>query len=170
MAFKPSDWQTTGLPIVRIQNLTNPNAVYNYFQGNIPDRYILANGDLLISWSATLDVFFWMGGRAVLNQHIFKAMPFLDLVNKSFLYFVLKISMETLRDQTHGATMTHVTRPVFEATLVPLPPLDEQHRIVARLEEQMAAAEHARREAESQAEATAAITDALLRDAFPSAL
>ena len=170
MAFKPSDWQPTGLPIVRIQNLTNPNAAYNCFQGNIQDKYLIEDGDLLISWSATLDVFFWVGGRAVLNQHIFKAIPAASLVDKSFLYFMLKISMGTLRDQTHGATMTHVTRPVFEATLVPLPPLDEQQRIVARLEEQMAAAERTQREAKAQVEAMAAISAALLRDAFPARL
>ena len=53
---------------------------------------------------------------------------------------------------------------------IPLPPLDEQRRIVARLDELMAAAERAQRAAEAQAEAAAAIPAALLRDAFAAAV
>ena len=53
---------------------------------------------------------------------------------------------------------------------IPLPPLDEQRRIVARIDEQMAAAELARRAAEGQAEAAAAVPAALLRSAFAGAL
>ena len=34
-AFKPEDWNTEGLPIIRIQNLNNENAPYNYYNKNI---------------------------------------------------------------------------------------------------------------------------------------
>lgn len=52
-AFKPSDWGTTGIPIVRIQNLNDPAAPYNYFSGDIEDKYVLHGGELLFSWSGT---------------------------------------------------------------------------------------------------------------------
>lgn len=71
-AFKPSDWSNEGLPIIRIQNLTNSINDIHYYNGNIEDKYRITTGDILISWSATIDVFEWLNGDAVLNQHIFK--------------------------------------------------------------------------------------------------
>lgn len=44
-AFKPTDWSEKGLPIVRIQNLNDVNAPYNYFSGNIEDKYVLVGGN-----------------------------------------------------------------------------------------------------------------------------
>ena len=56
-AFKPSDWTKTGLPIVRIAQITNPTAEPNRYNGDDVDkRHIIDNGDLLFSWSATLAV------------------------------------------------------------------------------------------------------------------
>lgn len=75
-AFKPSDWGTKGIPIVRIQNLSNESAPFNYASMDIDDCFKLINGDLLVSWSATLKSFIWMRGEAYLNQHIFKVYLF----------------------------------------------------------------------------------------------
>src|SRR5579862_2979642 len=75
-AFKPSDWTTNGLPIVRIQNLNNPLAPFNHFDGGVDDRYRLNGGELLFAWSGTPGTSFgahiWNRGEAVLNQHIFR--------------------------------------------------------------------------------------------------
>ena len=38
-AFKPDDWSVDGRPIVRIQNLTNPDASFNRFEGELDQRY-----------------------------------------------------------------------------------------------------------------------------------
>ncbi|MEM3751740.1 MAG: restriction endonuclease subunit S, partial [Candidatus Bathyarchaeia archaeon] len=43
--FSPKDWKDKGLPIIRIQNLNDPDAQFNYFDGDIEDRYIVENGD-----------------------------------------------------------------------------------------------------------------------------
>jgi type I restriction enzyme S subunit len=71
-AFKPEDWGASGLPIIRIQNLTDPNKPYNLTERKVPPKYLVINGDILVSWSATIDVFEWSQGDALLNQHIFK--------------------------------------------------------------------------------------------------
>ena len=52
-AFKPTQWGDTGIPIIRIQNLNNPVAPYNYFDGDVPYKYLVKKGDILISWSAS---------------------------------------------------------------------------------------------------------------------
>ena len=74
-AFKPTDWGQIGLPIVRIQNLNNAEAPFNYFAGNRSENFLIDTGDLLFAWSGTPGTSFgahvWRGGRAWLNQHIF---------------------------------------------------------------------------------------------------
>lgn len=132
-AFKPSDWSTSGLPIIRIQNLTGTSDTYNYFDGELAERYRVQTGDLLISWSASLGAFVWKHGEAWLNQHIFKVANISPTVNQDFLYYAVQFYIELLTGQTRGSTMKHIVRKAFLATQLPLPPLPEQRRIAAVL-------------------------------------
>ncbi|MBP8972300.1 MAG: restriction endonuclease subunit S [Anaerolineae bacterium] len=132
-AFKPSQWSDKGLPIVRIQNLTGTSEVFNCFEGELPTKYLLRDGDLLISWSASLGVFRWYGGDAWLNQHIFKVVNIRESVDGSFLQFVVRYHIGLLTQKTRGSTMRHVVRETFLETAMPLPPLPEQRRIAAVL-------------------------------------
>lgn len=131
-AFKSSEWSTTGRPIIRIQDLTGSNNNPNYFEGDLPDRFVVRPGDLLISWSATLGAYIWEGTEGVLNQHIFKVRSHID---KKFHYYLVRYVLDELERQAHGSGMVHVTRGVFDATPVLLPPKAEQQRIVALLDQ-----------------------------------
>ena len=165
-AFKPDEWSNTGLPIIRIQNLTSIGAPFNHFVGVIDQCHLVQDGDLLISWSATLDVFLWLRGSAVLNQHIFKVDEQAQLVRRDYLYFAVREAMEEIRSLVHGATMRHITKPEFEAIEIPLPPLPEQKRIAAILNEQMAAVDKTRAAAQARLEAVKALPAAFLRKVF----
>jgi len=131
-AFKPSDWQKRGLPIIRIQNLTNSNNDFNYFQGEIDEKYIVQEGDILFAWSATIDIFKWKGTKAVLNQHIFKVIP-KERIEKYFLYYAIKRFLNRIRKKVHGSTMKHFRRGELENNYLPLPSLPEQRRITSIL-------------------------------------
>lgn len=131
-AFKPEQWETKGRPIIRIQNLTGSSDTVNYFSGDLDNRYFVINGDLLISWSASLDAFIWNRGEAWLNQHIFKVDNIHQNCDKGYLYFALKHIIGSIRAKTRGSTMKHITRKEFVATPVALPPLPEQ-RAIARV-------------------------------------
>ena len=71
-AFKPQDRGDAGLPIIRIQDLTGNSYDKGFYDGEYPSKIEINNGDVLISWSASLGVYLWNGGKALLNQHIFK--------------------------------------------------------------------------------------------------
>lgn len=71
-AFKPQDWSDEGIPIIRIQDLTGNSYQANRYNGEYASKYEVNDGDVLISWSASLGVYIWHGEKAVLNQHIFK--------------------------------------------------------------------------------------------------
>jgi type I restriction enzyme S subunit len=130
-AFKPTEWKDEGKPIIRIQNLNNHDARFNYSPVEHEEKYIVKNGDLLFAWSASLGAYIWHGQDAWLNQHIFKVLPH---INKSFLYYLLTDVTAGLYAKSHGSGMVHVTKGKFESTEVIIPPLPEQHRIVAKIE------------------------------------
>lgn len=132
-AFKPTEWEETGKPIIRIQNLNDQDAKFNYSSMIHEDKYLVNHGDLLFAWSASLGAYIWNGQDAWLNQHIFKVHP-LKCVDKKFLYYLLTDVTAGLYAKAHGSGMVHVTKGKFEATSVFLPPLSEQHRIVAKIE------------------------------------
>ena len=133
MAFKPKDWFDTGLPIIRIQNLNGSND-YNYFNGEAKDKYYVKDGDILISWSASLDVYKWNRGDAILNQHIFNTNIKFDAVDYNFFYHTIKYSLTEIIKNLHGVGIKHITKGKFENIDIPLPPLSEQQRIVSKLD------------------------------------
>jgi type I restriction enzyme, S subunit len=73
--FKPRDWSTVELPIVRIAQMTDPSASFDYYPHPLSSDYCIDTGDLLFSWSATLSAMIWKRGPMYLNQHIFKVVP-----------------------------------------------------------------------------------------------
>jgi type I restriction enzyme S subunit len=132
-AFKSEDWGQSGLPIIRIQNLTDKAKPFNHCAKRVEDRYLVNDGDLLVSWSATLGSFVWDRGPAVLNQHIFKVIPDYALIEKEFLHYLILANLRVLAEHTHGIAMKHITKAKFEKIEVSVPPLCEQQRIVARI-------------------------------------
>ena len=131
-AFKSSDWSEAGRPIIRIQNLTGSGSKYNHFRGQVDQRHAVSDGDLLVSWAATLGVYVWRGPEAVLNQHIFKVESH---ISARFHRWLLESAVTDLYRQAHGSGMVHITKKKFEQTPVKLPPAAEQERIVDAIEE-----------------------------------
>lgn len=136
MAFKPTDWGNEGRPIIRIQNLTDLSRPFNFTTRSVEQKFKVQDGDILVSWSATLDAFIWRGPEAVLNQHIFKVIPNRNVVSDAFLFYQLKHVIEEMwrGEHTHGSTMMHINRGPFLAHPFWIAPLPEQHLIVAAIE------------------------------------
>ncbi len=139
-AFKPTEWSAAGRPIIRIQNLNNPKAGFNYYAGPLPEKFSVTTGDLLFAWSGTPGTSFgahvWKGPDAWLNQHIFKVVFPEKVFAKTFLQLAINQNLSQYIGVAHGgAGLAHITKGKFESSSIPLPPLPEQKRIVAKIEE-----------------------------------
>jgi len=133
-AFKPSHWGEAGRPIIRIQNLTDEDKAFNRTTLEVDNDLTVRPGEILVSWSATLDAFIWKRETAVLNQHIFRVVPEPRLVHPTFLFHLLRRSIWQMKEteHLHGSTMKHINRGPFLAHVIKLPPLHEQTRIVEK--------------------------------------
>ncbi|MEX0704715.1 MAG: restriction endonuclease subunit S [Planctomycetales bacterium] len=139
-AFKPTQWTTEGMPIIRIQNLNNSDAPFNYCSEELPDKYRVRHGDLLFAWSGTPGTSFgahiWHGEDAWLNQHIFKVIFDREQVDPHFLQLTINQNLDSYIRQAHGgAGLAHITKGRFEASRLRIAPHNEQQRIVAKIEE-----------------------------------
>ena len=137
-AFKKEEWSTTGLPIIRIQNLNNLDAPFNYFNGEYENDVLVESGDLLFSWSGTVGTSFgshlWDREPGVLNQHIYK-ITFKSDVIKSYAFYALRYITAEIEKSVSGAVgLTHITKEKLIEFTIPVPPLPEQQRIVAILD------------------------------------
>lgn len=128
--FKPSDWGTEGRPILRIQDLSGSNSEPNRFDGEIDPRYMIRRGVILISWSASLGVYRWIGEDAWLNQHIFKVEVDRKRLREDFFVWLAEWFIAEMDREAHGSTMQHLTADAFGGFPVLLPP-DPQQRTIA---------------------------------------
>lgn len=131
--FKPSDWKSSGLPIIRIQNL-NGSKDFNFYQGKVEDKWLVEPGQILFAWAGVKGVSFgpkvWNGPRGVLNQHIFKVHP-KPGAQKSWLYLALLDVTRRIEDNAHGfkSSLLHVRRDDILDQEVAVPPEQEQLKI-----------------------------------------
>ena len=168
-AFKPIEWETTGKPIIRIQNLTNSSTEINRTTKTFEEKYSVRAGDLLFAWSASLGAYIWNGEDGWLNQHIFKVIPKKD-ISKKYLYYYLLHVVDQLYAKAHGSGMVHITIKPFKATTIPLPPLPEQQRIVDRIESLFAKLDEAKQKAQDALDSFETRKAAILHKAFTGEL
>ncbi len=140
-AFKSTEWRDEGLPIIRIQNLKDPEAPFNYFQGDLKEQHRVTSGELLFAWSGTPGTSFgahiWPGPDAALNQHIFNIRFDRDAIDPKYFLYALNQNVTRYVEQAQGGVgLAHITKSKFLASTIPLAPVAQQKRIVAEIEKQ----------------------------------
>lgn len=121
-AFKPSDWDTKGKPIIKIKEMGSgitADTPRNRGEG-IPAKYIVTAGDILFSWSATLSAMIWDEEDGLLNQHLFKVIPHNGISREFILQSILK-ALDEFSNLTTGSTMKHIQRGKLKEVFVNVP-------------------------------------------------
>ncbi|WP_019568833.1 restriction endonuclease subunit S [Thioalkalivibrio sp. ALMg13-2] len=138
-AYKKNELLLSGrYPVLRVGNFfTNQSWYYSDLELD-SDKYC-DNGDLLYAWSASFGPRIWEGGKVIFHYHIWKVEFDQSRIDRKFLYYWFDWDKEKIKkEQGVGTTMIHVTKGAMEQRAVDLPPLPEQKRIVAILDEAFA--------------------------------
>jgi type I restriction enzyme S subunit len=110
------------LPIIKIREI-NSGIDENTERANtkIDPKYIVKNGDILFSWSGSLELVAWSGGDGILNQHIFKVTS--EIYPKWFYFYCIKKYLQYFRAVASGkaTTMGHIQRHHLTETTVAIP-------------------------------------------------
>lgn len=110
------------LPVIKIVEMHNGiTSNTEYVRDDIPLKNIIDTGDILFSWSASLEVTLWKGKKAGLNQHIFKVVP--KFYPKYYIYMQLSAYIINFIKiaETRKTTMGHITIDHLKQSKILLP-------------------------------------------------
>ncbi len=100
-----------GLPVIKIKEMrTGITESSDYATAAVPVKYIIAPGDVLFSWSGSLDVVIWSGDKGILNQHLFKVTS--ESYPQWFYYYWIKHYLNEFVGiaDDKATTMGHIQR------------------------------------------------------------
>ena len=118
----PPENDGTDLPVLKIAQLNRGTADGGSFASNkIAEKYVVNDGDVIFSWSASLMVKIWTGGKAALNQHLFKVTS--SKYERWFQYFWCKHHLEkfTAIAKSKATTMGHIQRKHLDEAKIVIP-------------------------------------------------
>ncbi|AJY60672.1 hypothetical protein IMAU60212_01543 [Lactobacillus helveticus] len=114
------------LPVIKITEMHDGFTTNTEFvRDSISKDHIINNGDILFSWSASLETMIWNNGKGGLNQHIFKVIP-KDQFSLHYVYQTLSsyIINFKLMAEARKTTMGHITKDHLEQSIIAIPPID----------------------------------------------
>lgn len=120
--FRPKDDEVP-LPVIKIREMHDGISIdTEEVTSNIPESVKVYNGDVLFSWSASLEVMLWAYGLGGLNQHIFKVTSANDFP-KSFYYFQLLDYVDVFKKMAEArkTTMGHITQDHLQQSTIAIP-------------------------------------------------
>ncbi len=136
-AFKSAHFNKTqtGMPLIRIRDV-GASETSVFYEGEYEARYVVQSGDLLVGMDGDFRVARWRGPTALLNQRVCRIkVRDRALFDERFLELVLPPYLDAVHELTSAVTVKHLSSRTVEDLPVPLPPLSEQRRIVAAIED-----------------------------------
>jgi type I restriction enzyme S subunit len=118
------------LPVIKIREMkAGITANTEKASLEIPSQYVIDNGDVIFSWSGSLEIIIWCFGKGALNQHLFKVSS-----TKYPKWFYYLWNLEHLNHfraiaKSKATTMGHIQRKHLSEALCYVPD-DSQLRIM----------------------------------------
>lgn len=128
--------KSSGFPIIRIRDLKF-NKTETFTSEDFPKEYIVSNGDLLIGMDGDFVCYKWSGGKAVLNQRVCKLIASEEFIDPQFLFYAINGYLSAIHEVTSSVTVKHLSSLDILRIPFPIPPRQEQQRIVAKLDDLM---------------------------------
>jgi type I restriction enzyme S subunit len=126
-----------GTPLIRIRDISNVDTEA-YFDGDYDPAYVVKAGDYLVGMDGDFNLRRWKGKDGLLNQRVLRINGWRCGANPEFVKLPLQFILDHLHNETSLTTVKHLSAKQVNGIEIPLPPLAEQHRIVAKVDELMA--------------------------------
>ncbi len=123
-----------GLPLIRIRSLKLGVETETRFKGNFDKKYVVNAGDLLIGMDGEFGCYEWKGSPALLNQRVCRLKGFSHDLIPRFLFHGVNDYLKQIEDVTGYTTVKHISSKQIAAIEFPVPPIEEQKRIVSILD------------------------------------
>ena len=138
-AFKSGGFNTSGLglPLIRIRDV-GQSFSGTFYEGEYRPEFVVESGDYLISMDGQFRVATWQGDNALLNQRVTRLIFFGNESARRFIADSLQARLLELQGVKAYTTVDHLSGGQISEAVIALPPLAEQHRIVAKVDELMA--------------------------------
>lgn len=123
------------LPVIKIREMHDGvTADTEFVRSDLPEKVIVNPGDLLFSWSASLEVMMWNGVKGGLNQHIFKVTP-KEYFSLYFVYFQLKDYIGNFKRMAEArkTTMGHITTDHLNQSRIAIPDEETMKRFSSQV-------------------------------------
>ncbi len=122
-----------GFPLIRIRDVTT-GGTETYYDGPITNGYWVESGDILVGMDGDFNVRRWQSEKGLLNQRVCKITPNPDRFDTRLLEYLLPGYLRLINQATSSVTVKHLSSRTLAELPLPLPPLAEQRRIVAKLD------------------------------------
>ncbi len=126
--------EKNGKPIIRIRNIV-PSWTRTYSTEICDEKYLITKGDMLVGMDGNFNVRFWKGEDAYLNQRVCRITAHVGKLHQKYLYYYLPVYLQELEENVSRTTVGHLSDKHLRNMPIPRPPLAEQQRIVAKIEE-----------------------------------
>ena len=119
--------------VLRVGNFFTNNEWY-YSDLELPEDKYCYNGDLLYAWSASFGPQIWNCDKTIFHYHIWNVKFNSRVLFREYLYYFFLFDKTQVKASTTGSTMVHVSMENMKPRLIPIPPVNEQKRIVHEIE------------------------------------
>jgi type I restriction enzyme S subunit len=133
-AFPSSGFNSSndGMPLIRIRDISRSDTEA-YFNGDFDPAYIVATGDYLVGMDGDFNLRKWRGPKALLNQRVMRINNWRVDVLPEFFAVPLQMILDYLHEGTSQTTVKHLSAKQVNGIRLPVPSIEEQERIVARV-------------------------------------
>ena len=126
-----------GIPLIRIRNLKNSNTSI-YYTGEYSKEFLVNVDDYLIGMDGDFEIHKWNGAIGLLNQRVCRLKNFSQDVDPEYILYSIQEKLDEIHANTSFVTVKHLSSKKIKAICLPMPPLEEQRRIVAKVDQLMA--------------------------------
>lgn len=157
------------MPLIRIRDIDS-DKTEDFYTGKYDNEFVVNHGDILIGMDGDFKAAYWKGDIALLNQRVCRIHLDTKLFNRAFLFYCLQPFLDAIHAETSSVTVKHLSSATIQDLPLPLPPLNEQNRIVDKLDELLSELEKGKEQLQTSLEQLKVYRQSILKHAFEGEL